>query len=179
MAVISLGGIVASTSLKIAGDRMDEAIIKYMRKKHKLYIGERMAETLKKEIGTAWPREEELSANCSGRDLVTGLPRDIVVTSKEIMEALEEPLHAICEAIHSVLEKTPPELAADISSSGIIVTGGGALLYGIDERIKHRTGINVRIAENPMICVAVGTGRALENMDVLQKSTINRRRKFK
>ena len=179
VAVISLGGIVASTSLKIAGDRMDEAIIKYMRKKHKLYIGERMAETLKKEIGTAWPREEELSANCSGRDLVTGLPRDIIVTSKEIMEALEEPLHAICEAIHSVLEKTPPELAADISSSGIIVTGGGALLYGIDERIKHRTGINVRIAENPMICVAVGTGRALENMDVLQKSTINRRRKFK
>lgn len=179
VAVISLGGIVASTSLKIAGDRMDEAIVKYMRKKHKLYIGERMAETLKKEIGTAWKRDEELTATCSGRDLVTGLPREVIVTSTEIMEALEEPLHAICEAIHSVLEKTPPELAADISSSGIIVTGGGGMLYGIDERIRHRTGINVRIAENPMNCVAIGTGRALENIDVLQKSTINRRRRFK
>lgn len=179
VAVISLGGIVASTSLKVAGDRMDEAIVKFMRKKHRLYIGERMAEKLKKEIGTAWKREEELTSICSGRDLVTGLPREITVTSTDILEALEEPLHAICEAIHSVLEKTPPELAADISSSGIIVTGGGALLYGIDERIKNRTGIDVRIAENPMNCVAVGTGRALENIDVLQKSALNRRRKFK
>lgn len=179
VAVISLGGIVASTSLKIAGDRMDEAIVKYMRKKHKLYIGERMAESLKKEIGTAWKRTDELTATCSGRDLVTGLPRDIQVTSTEIMEALEEPLHSICEAIHSVLEKTPPELAADISNSGIVVTGGGGLLYGIDERIRHRTGIDVRIAENPMNCVAIGTGRALENIDVLQRSSINRRRKFR
>lgn len=179
IAVISLGGIVASTSLKVAGDRMDEAIIKYMRKKHKLYIGERMAETLKKEIGTASPRPEEISYVCSGRDLVTGLPREVEVTSTEMMEALEEPLQQICEATHSVLEKTPPELAADISSSGIVITGGGALLYGIDERIKQRTGINVRIAENPMDCVAIGTGRALENIDILQKSTINRRRRFK
>ena len=179
IAVISLGGIVASTSLKVAGDRMDEAIIKYMRKKHKLYIGERMAETLKKEIGTASPRPEEVTYPCSGRDLVTGLPREVEVTSTEMMEALEEPLQQICEATHSVLEKTPPELAADISSSGIVITGGGALLYGIDERIKQRTGINVRIAENPMDCVAIGTGRALENIDILQKSTINRRRRFK
>ena len=179
IAVISLGGIVASTSLKVAGDRMDEAIVKYMRKKHKLYIGERMAETLKKEIGTAFPRPEEVSYTCSGRDLVTGLPREVEVTSSEMMEALEEPLQQICEATHSVLEKTPPELAADISTGGIIITGGGALLYGIDERIKQRTGINVKIAENPMDCVAIGTGRALENIDVLQKSAINRRRRFK
>lgn len=179
IAVISLGGIVASTSLKVAGDRMDEAIVKYMRKKHKLYIGERMAETLKKEIGTAFPRPEEVSYTCSGRDLVTGLPREVEVTSNEMMEALEEPLQQICEATHSVLEKTPPELAADISTGGIIITGGGALLYGIDERIKQRTGINVKIAENPMDCVAIGTGRALENIDVLQKSAINRRRRFK
>ncbi len=176
IAVISLGGIVASTSLKIAGDRMDEAIIKYMRKKHKLYIGERMAETLKKEIGTAAPRPEELKHICSGRDLVTGLPREVDVTSSEMMEALEEPLHAICEAIHSVLEKTPPELAADISTNGIIVTGGGGLLYGIDERIKQRTGIDVKIADDPMDCVAIGTGRALESIDMLQKSSINRKR---
>lgn len=179
IAVISLGGIVASTSLKVAGDRMDEAIIKYMRKKHKLYIGERMAETLKKEIGTASPRPEEVTYPCSGRDLVTGLPREVEVTSTEMMEALEEPLQQICEATHLVLEKTPPELAADISTSGIVITGGGALLYGIDERIKQRTGINVRIAENPMDCVAIGTGKALENIDILQKSTINRRRRFK
>ena len=179
IAVISLGGIVASTSLKVAGDRMDEAIVKYMRKKHKLYIGERMAETLKKEIGTAFPRPEDVSYTCSGRDLVTGLPREVEVTSSEMMEALEEPLQQICEATHSVLEKTPPELAADISTGGIIITGGGALLYGIDERIKQRTGINVKIAENPMDCVAIGTGRALENIDVLQKSAINRRRRFK
>ena len=179
VAVISLGGIVASTSLKVAGDRMDKAIIKYMRKKHKLYIGERMAETLKKEIGTAAPRPEEISYTCSGRDLVTGLPREVEVTSTEMMEALEEPLQAICEATHSVLEKTPPELAADISTSGIVITGGGALLYGIDQRIQQRTGINVRIAENPMDCVAIGTGKALENIDILQKSTVNRRRKFK
>lgn len=179
IAVISLGGIVASTSLKVAGDRMDEAIVKYMRKKHKLYIGERMAETLKKEIGTAFPRPEEVSYTCSGRDLVTGLPREVEVTSSEMMEALEEPLQQICEATHSVLEKTPPELAADISTGGIIITGGGALLYGIDERIKQRTGINVKIAENPMDCVAIGTGRALENIDVLQKNAINRRRRFK
>lgn len=179
IAVISLGGIVASTSLKVAGDKMDEAIIRYMRKRHKLYIGERMAETLKKEIGTAFPREEEVYYTCSGRDLVTGLPRDIEVSSNEMLEALEEPLHAICEAVHSVLEKTPPELAADISGSGIMVAGGGALLHGIEHRIKKRTGIDVRIAENPMDCVAIGTGKALENLDVLQKTAMNKRRKYR
>lgn len=177
IAVIALGGIVASTSLKVAGDRFDEVIIKYMRKKHKLYIGERTAELLKSTIGTAAPREEEVKMVCSGRDLVTGLPRDVEMTSTEMMEALEEPLQQICEAAHAVLEKTPPELAADISSSGIVLTGGGAMMSGIEERIKQRTGINVRVAEEPMSCVAVGTGKALENLDVIERSDLNRRKK--
>ena len=136
IAVISLGGIVASTSVKIAGDKFDEAIIKYMRKNHKLYIGERTAEELKLTIGTAFPREETVTKECRGRDLVTGLPKSVDVTSEEMMDALEEPLYAITEAVHNVLERTPPELAADISNSGIIITGGGALLYGIDKRIE-------------------------------------------
>lgn len=177
IAVIALGGIVASTSLKVAGDRFDEVIIKYMRKKHKLYIGERTAELLKSTIGTAAPREEEVKMVCSGRDLVTGLPRDVEMTSTEMMEALEEPLQQICEAAHAVLEKTPPELAADISSSGIVLTGGGAMMSGIEERIKQRTGINVRVAEEPMSCVAVGTGKALENLDIIERSDLNRRKK--
>lgn len=179
VAVISLGGIVSSVSLKVAGDKMDEAIVRYMRKNHQLYVGDRMAEKLKKEIGTAFPREEEIYATCSGRDLVTGLPTNIEVSSNEILEALDEPLHSICEAAHAVLEKTPPELAADISNSGIVVTGGGALMYGIDKRIQKRTGIEVTIAENPLDCVAVGTGKALENLDMLQKANMGRRRKFR
>ena len=170
IAIIALGGIVTSMSVKTAGDKFDEAIVKYMRKKHKLYIGERTAEELKINIGTAFPREKEISMTCSGRDLVTGLPRDVEMTSSEMMEALEEPLHQICEASHAVLEKAPPELAADISSSGIYVTGGGALMYGIDQRVKERTGIDVHIAEEPMNCVAIGTGKALDNIDVIQRA---------
>ena len=177
IAIIALGGIVASSSVKVAGDKFDEAIVKYMRKKHKLYIGERTAEELKINIGTAFPRKEEVKMTCSGRDLVTGLPRDVEMTSSEMLEALEEPLHQICEAAHAVLEKSPPELAADISSSGIYVTGGGALMYGIDERVKERTGIDVHIAEEPMNCVAIGTGKALDNIDVIQRATLNRKKR--
>ncbi|MBQ9961081.1 MAG: rod shape-determining protein [Firmicutes bacterium] len=175
IAVISLGGIVASTSVKMAGDRFDEAIIQYMRKNHKLYIGERTAEELKVQIGTAFPREEVVTMECRGRDLVTGLPKSVEVTSEEMMEALEEPLTVICEAVHNVLERTPPELSADISNSGIVITGGGALLYGIDKRIEDRTGIKVIIAEDPKSCVAIGTGQALNNLDVLEKNSLNRR----
>lgn len=175
IAVISLGGIVASASVKMAGDRIDDAIIKYMRKVHKLYIGERTAEDIKVTIGTAFPREESITRECRGRDLVTGLPKTVEVTSEEIMEALEEPLHAICEATHSVLEKTPPELAADISNTGIVLTGGGSLLYGIDKRIEDRTGIKVKIAEDPKSCVAVGTGKALDQLDALESNQLNRR----
>lgn len=175
IAVISLGGIVASSSVKMAGDKFDEAIVKYMRKEHKLYIGERTAEELKMTIGTAFPREEVVSRECRGRDLVTGLPKSVEVTSEEIMDALDEPLHEICEAVHNVLERTPPELAADISNSGIVVTGGGALLYGIDKKIEDRTGIKVIIADDPKSCVAVGTGKALNELDSLKNTYLNKR----
>ena len=175
IAVISLGGIVASTSVKIAGDKFDEAIIKYMRKEHKLYIGERPAEELKLTIGTAFPRDEVVTKECRGRDLVTGLPKSVEVTSDEMMDALEEPLHAICEAVHNVLEITPPELAAAISNSGIIITGGGALLCGIDKRIEDRTAIKVVVAEDPKSCVAVGTGKSLDILEKLESSSLNRR----
>lgn len=175
IAVISLGGIVASTSVKMAGDKFDEAIVKYMRKAHKLYIGERTAEDLKLTIGTAFPREEAVIKECRGRDLVTGLPKSVDVSSEEIMAALEEPLHEICEAVHNVLERTPPELAADISNAGIVVTGGGALLYGIDKRIEDRTGIKVIIAEDPKSCVAIGTGKALDQLESLKTNYLNKR----
>ena len=177
IAIIALGGIIASNSVKVAGDKFDESIIKYMRKKHKLYIGERTAEELKINIGTASPRREEVRMICSGRDLVTGLPRDVEITGTEMMEALEESLQQICEATHGVLEKFPPELVSDISTSGIVLTGGGALMYGMDERIQARTGIEVRIADDPMSCVAVGTGKALDNLDVLQRSAMNKRKR--
>ncbi|MBQ3107148.1 MAG: rod shape-determining protein MreB [Firmicutes bacterium] len=175
IAVIALGGIVTSQSVKVAGDKFDESIVKYMRKEHKLYIGERTTEELKVKVGTAFPREENLAVECRGRDLVTGLPKSVEVTSREMLEALEEPLQIICDAIHSVLEQTPPELAADISNSGIVLTGGGALLTGFAERIKQRTGIETYIAEDPKSCVALGTGKALNSMDFLQKAQNDRR----
>jgi rod shape-determining protein MreB len=178
IAVMSMGGIVTSQSVKIAGDRFDDAIIKYMRKEHKLYIGERTAEDLKLKIGTAFPRETNVSMECRGRDLVTGLPKVVEVSSKEIMEALDEPLSIICEAIHRVLETTPPELAADISNVGIVITGGGAMLYGIDKRVEQRTGITCYIAENPMDCVAIGTGKALDSLLILENAALNRKKSF-
>lgn len=176
VAVIALGGIVTSNSVKIAGDKFDEAIVKYMRKEHKLYIGERTAEEMKMTIGTAYPREQVVVQECRGRDLVTGLPKSIEITSKQMMEALEEPLQAICETVHGVLERTPPELAADIGNTGIVLTGGGALLNGLDKRISERTGIPVHIAENPKSCVAIGTGKALNSIDLLENSYLNRKR---
>lgn len=178
VAVIALGGIVTSNSVKVAGDKFDEAIVKYMRKEHKLYIGERTAEEMKMTIGTAYPREMVVVQECRGRDLVTGLPKSIEITSKQMMEALEEPLQVICETVHGVLERTPPELAADISNSGIVMTGGGALLHGIDRRIEERTGIPVRIADDPKSCVAIGTGKALNSLEVLQNNKLNKKRNF-
>lgn len=178
IAVIALGGIVASASVKVAGDKFDEYIVRYMRKNHKLYIGERTSEDLKKKLGTASPREETITAECRGRDLVSGLPKFVEITSEEIMEALEEPLYTICEAVHSVLEQTPPELAADITSSGIVLTGGGAYLYGLDKRIQARTGMNVRIAENPEQCVAIGTGNALNVIESIESNKLNRREPY-
>ncbi len=178
VAVISLGGIVTSTSVKVAGDKFDEAIIKYMRKEHKLYIGERTAEELKMTIGTAYPREDVVVKECRGRDLVTGLPKSIEITSKEMLEALDEPLQVICEATHSVLERTPPEIAADISDRGIVLTGGGALLYGMDKRIAERTGIPVIVADDPKSCVAIGTGKALDSMAMIESNQMNRKRPY-
>ena len=178
IAVISLGGIVTSASVKIAGDRFDDAIIKYMRKAHKLFIGERTAEQLKFNIGTAFPREESVTMECRGRDMVSGLPVSVTVTSEEMYDALDEPLTTICEAVHSVLEKSPPEIAADISSSGIMLTGGGALLWGLDKRIEDKTKIKVMIAEDPKSCVAVGTGQALKHMDAISSNRMTNRQDF-
>lgn len=170
IAVISLGGIVVSESIKVAGDKFDEAIVRYMRKRHNLLIGERTAEDLKVNIGTAYPRSQNQKMECRGRDLVSGLPKTITVSSEEMLEALEEPVTAIADAVHSVLEKTPPELAADISDRGIVMTGGGALLHGLNMLIEKRTGIPTYIAEDAVSCVAKGTGMSLESLHILEKS---------
>jgi len=175
IAVISLGGIVVSSSIKVAGDKFDEAIVRYMRKKHNVMIGERTAEEMKIKVGTAFPREEEVKIEVRGRNLISGLPKTMEVTSEEMLEALSEPVSAIADAVHSVLERTPPELAADVSDRGIVMTGGGSLLYGLDKLISKRTGIPVYIAEDPISCVALGTGKALESLDVLQASDVKNR----
>ncbi len=171
IAVISLGGIVVSNSIKVAGDKFDEAIIRYMRKKHNIMIGERTAEDLKINIGTVYPRVQEVTMDIRGRNLVTGLPMTITVTSTEMMEALEEPVSSIVEAVHSVLERTPPELAADIGDRGIVMTGGGSLIYGLDKLLQERTGINVIIADDAISCVAIGTGQALENIEYIERTS--------
>lgn len=173
VAVISLGGIVVSTSIKIAGDKFDEAIVKYMRKKHNVMIGERTSEELKINVGTAYRLESPLKMDVRGRNLVTGLPKTIEVTSDELLEALAEPVSAIADAVHSVLERTPPELAADISDKGIVMTGGGSLLRGLDTLISNRTGIPVYIAQDAISCVAIGTGKSLENIDIIEAAEIN------
>jgi rod shape-determining protein MreB len=162
IAVISLGGTVVSTSVKIAGDDFDDAIVRYMRKKHNLLIGERTAEDIKIKIGSAYRRPESVSIQVRGRNLVTGLPKTIEVTSEETEEALKETTSQIVEAVHSVLEKTPPELAADIADRGIVLTGGGCLLYGLEELIEEKTGITTMTAEDPMTAVAIGTGKFVE-----------------
>ncbi|HAU85385.1 MAG TPA: rod shape-determining protein [Lachnospiraceae bacterium] len=162
IAVISLGGTVVSTSIKIAGDDFDEAIVRYMRKNHNLLIGERTAEDIKIKIGTAYPRAQVESMDVRGRNLVTGLPKTITVTSEETEEALKEATSQIVEAVHSVLEKTPPELAADIADRGIVLTGGGSLLNGLEALIEDKTGITTMTAEDPMTAVAIGTGKFVE-----------------
>jgi len=165
IAVISLGGNVVSSSLKIAGDNFDEAIVKYMRKKYNLLVGERSAEELKINIGCAYPRDEEKEMSVRGRNLITGLPKTMNITSSEMLEALREPVNNIAEAVHGVLEKTPPELASDISNRGIIMTGGGGLLYGLDKLIQEKTGIETVIADDATSCVAIGTGKYVEICD--------------
>ncbi|MDU6877100.1 rod shape-determining protein MreB [Clostridium tepidum] len=165
IAVISLGGIVVRSSIKIAGDKFDDAIIKYIRKKHKLMIGERTAEDLKIKIGSAFPKGDNISMDIRGRDLITGLPKNLTITSDEMREALQDTVNAIAELTHSVLEKTPPELSADIADKGIIMTGGGALLTGLSDLIENVNKVPVHIAENPVSCVAEGTGKMLDYLD--------------
>ena len=159
--IVDIGSVV-STSVKIAGDDFDEAIVRYMRKKHNLLIGERTAEDIKIKIGTCFPLAQNETMDVRGRNLVTGLPKTVTVSSEETEEALREPTLQIVEAVHSVLEKTPPELAADVADRGIVLTGGGALLRGLEELIEDRTGINTMTADDPMTCVAIGTGKYVE-----------------
>lgn len=168
IAVISLGGSVVSTSLKVAGDKFDEYIVKYIKKKYNIIIGERTAEDLKVNIGCVFPKIQDTEMEIRGRDLGTGLPSTLKVRSSEMLEALIEPAMMIVEAVHSVLEKTPPELAADISDKGIYMTGGGCLVDGLDKLLQEKTGINVMIAQDTVSCVALGTGKALDNLDALE-----------
>jgi rod shape-determining protein MreB len=157
---------VVSNSIKIAGDNFDEAIIRYMRKKHNILIGERSAEELKINVGTAYTRTNPNTMDIRGRNLVTGLPKTITVTSEEMQEALYEPVTSIMAAVHEVLEKTPPELSSDIADRGIVMTGGGSLLYGLDKLLKQRTGINTIIADEAISCVARGTGQYIEYLSM-------------
>ena len=176
VAVISLGGIVESTSIKMAGDKFDEAIIKFMRKQHNLLIGERTAEEIKMTVGSAFTRAKEVYMDVRGRNQLSGLPETVRVSSKESFDALRDSVIQIADAVHSVLERTPPELSADISDKGILMTGGGSLLWGLDKLIEARTGIKVDIAEDAISCVAKGTGEALKSLKQLGKNSNSRRR---
>lgn len=171
VAVISLGGIVTSQSIRVAGDEMDAAIVQYIKKTYSLMIGERTAETLKMEIGSADPSDDAGEMEIRGRDLITGLPKTISVTAQEITGALQDTVDTIIETVKSTLEKTPPELAADIMDRGIVLTGGGALLSNIDKVLSDETNMPVLTAENPLDCVALGTGRALENLHLFRSKT--------
>jgi rod shape-determining protein MreB len=165
VAVISLAGIVASRSIRIAGDEIDEAIANYVRRTYNLFIGERTAEQVKIEIGSAFPLDEELTMEVKGRDLISGLPRSVVITSEEIRHAIAEPVNAIVEAVKQTLEVTPPELAADIMNYGIVLCGGGALLRGLDKLLQHETQMPVYVASDPTSAVVLGTGKVLEELE--------------
>ena len=173
IAVISLSGVVESASIKIAGDQLNEAVVKYMRRKHNLLVGERTAEEMKKQIGCVFPKDEEETMDVKGRCLLTGLPKVVTVSSTEMMDAFEEPVERIMEAIHSVLERTPPELVADVSTNGIIMTGGGSLVYGFDKLVTARTGIHTTVAEDAISCVVLGTGKSLDSLNSMQDGTMN------
>ncbi len=173
VAVISLGGIVTSKSIRIGGDELDEAIIAYIKKEHSLALGERTAEEMKMALGSATALPEEFQAEIRGRDLVTGLPKTILVSTQEIRKAIEEPISAIVDAVKFTLDNTPPELAADIMEQGIVLTGGGALLSGLDRRINEETGMPIIIANNPLQCVALGSGQCLEEFDALKQVLIS------
>ena len=173
IAVISLSGVVESASIKTAGDKFDEAVVKYVRRKHNVLIGDRTAEEMKKTIGCVFPRPEEVTMEVKGRCLLTGLPRVFSVTSNEMIEAFEEVTGRILEAIHAVLERTPPELVADISTNGIVMTGGGSLVWGFDKLVESNTGIETHVADDAISCVAYGTGKSLDSLDQMQDGTMN------
>ena len=173
IAVISLSGVVESASIKVAGDQFNEAVVKYIRRKHNVLIGERTAEDLKISIGCVFPRPEEVTMEIKGRCLMTGLPRVFSVSSSEMIEAFEEPAQRILEAIHSVLERTPPELVADISTNGIVMTGGGSLVWGFDKLIESHTGIETHVADDAISCVAYGCGKSLDMLNDMQDGTMN------
>ena len=173
IAVISLSGVVESASIKVAGDQFNEAVVKYMRRKHNILVGESTAEKMKISIGCVYPKEEETTMDVKGRCLLTGLPKTITVSSGEMLEAFEEPTERILESIHAVLERTPPELVADVSTNGIMMTGGGSLVYGFDKLITSRTGIVTTVADNAIACVAEGTGKSLDMITDMQEGTIN------
>ncbi len=176
VAVISLGGIVVSQSIRVGGDEMDEAIMGQIKKEYKLLIGQQTAEELKLEIGSAWDLGEEVRAEVRGRDMLTGLPKTVVITSEEVRRALDEPVNQITDAIKSTLDKTPPELAADIMDRGIVLAGGGALLAGLDARLREETLMPVHLAESPLTCVAVGSGKSLEEFEAIHRSAKARQR---
>jgi len=169
VAVISLAGIVFAKSVRIGGDKLDEAIIQYIKRKYNLLIGERTAEQIKIGIGTAYPTDEVMTMEIKGRDLVAGVPRTLTVTSDEVREALSEPINGIVDAIKMTLERTPPELAGDIADRGIVLAGGGALLKNLDTLLREETGLPVFLAEDPLSAVVIGAGKALESLDILRQ----------
>jgi rod shape-determining protein MreB len=173
VAVISLGGIVTSASIRIGGDELDESIINFIKKEYSLMLGERTSEEVKCAIGSAFPLPDEPHAEIRGRDLVTGLPKTIIVAAEEIRRAIEEPVNQIVDAVKNTLDKTPPELSADIMDKGIVLTGGGALLKGLDERLKHETGMPIHITDSPLSTVAVGAGKCLEEFEALKRVLIS------
>ncbi|MHB1613985.1 MAG: rod shape-determining protein [Actinomycetes bacterium] len=173
VAVISLGGIVTAQSIRIGGDELDSAIIAYVKKEYSLMLGERTAEEIKMAIGSAFPTPDEPHAEIRGRDLVSGLPKTIVVSAEEIRKAIEEPVNAIVDAVKTTLDKCPPELSGDIMDRGIVLTGGGALLKGLDERLRHETGMPIHIAEDPLDAVAMGSGKCIEEFEALQQVLIS------
>ncbi len=177
VAVISLGGIVVSKSARVGGDKMDEAIIQHVKKEYSLALGERTAEQIKIAIGSAFPMAGEPHAEIRGRDLITGLPRTIVVSSEEVRRALDEPVNAIVDAVKFTLDQTPPELSGDIMDHGIMLTGGGALLRGLDERLRHETSLPILIADRPLECVALGAGKCVEEFDALQAVLVSETRR--
>src|SRR5438445_6275977 len=177
VAIISLGGVVTSSSLRVGGDELDESIIQHVKKEYSLALGERTAEAIKLAVGSAWPTPDDMIAEIKGRYLVSGLPKTIHVTAEEVRRAMEEPVNAIIDAVKNTLDRCPPELSADIMDKGVVLTGGGALLKGLDERLKLETGMTIHIADNPLSCVAIGSGKCLEEFEVLKRVLVSSNRR--